>query len=112
MLAEFAETNEALYEAGWKSQFLSGLMMPLNGLIGNLGYAAVVISGAMLAVRGVIRVGDIQAFMSYVRNFTRPINELGQVTSMVQSMAAAAERVFEFLEEAEEVPAPARCAAH
>ena len=108
VLAEFAETNEALYEAGWKSQFLSGLMMPLNGLIGNLGYAAVVISGAMLAVRGVIRVGDIQAFMSYVRNFTRPINELGQVTSMVQSMAAAAERVFEFLEEAEEVPAPAQ----
>lgn len=108
VLAEFAETNEALYEAGWKSQFLSGLMMPLNGLIGNLGYAAVVISGAMLAARGVIRVGDIQAFMSYVRNFTRPINELGQVTSMVQSMAAAAERVFEFLEEAEEVPAPAR----
>ena len=108
VLAEFAETNEALYEAGWKSQFLSGLMMPLNGLIGNLGYAAVVISGAMLAVRGVIRVGDIQAFMSYVRNFTRPINELGQVTSMVQSMAAAAERVFEFLEEAEEVPVPAR----
>ena len=108
VLAEFTETNEALYEAGWKSQFLSGLMMPLNGLIGNLGYAAVVISGAMLAVRGVIRVGDIQAFMSYVRNFTRPINELGQVTSMVQSMAAAAERVFEFLEEGEEVPAPAR----
>ncbi len=106
VLEQFNATNEKLYEAGWKSQFLSGLMMPLNGLIGNLGYAAVVISGAMLAVRGVIKIGDIQAFMSYVRNFTQPINQLGQVTSMVQSMAAAAERVFEFLDEAEEAPAP------
>ena len=106
VLAEFDKTNEELYEAGWKSQFLSGMMMPLNSLIGNLGYVAVVISGAVLAIRGVIKIGDIQAFMSYVRNFTRPINELGQVVSMVQSMAAAAERVFAFLEEAEEVPTP------
>ncbi|MBQ3258463.1 MAG: ABC transporter ATP-binding protein [Oscillospiraceae bacterium] len=106
VLEDFGKTNEALYEAGWKSQFLSGLMMPLNGLIGNLGYVAVVISGAVLTIRGVIRIGDIQAFMNYVRNFTRPINELGQVTSMVQSMAAAAERVFAFLEEAEEEPTP------
>ena len=102
VLAEFDEVNEKLYEAGWKSQFLSGLMMPLNGFIGNLGYVAVVISGAILAIRGVIQIGDIQAFMNYVRNFTQPINQLGQVTNMLQSMAAAAERVFEFLEEAEE----------
>lgn len=111
VLEDFGKTNEALYEAGWKSQFLSGLMMPLNGLIGNLGYVAVVISGAVLTIRGVIRIGDIQAFMNYVRNFTRPINELGQVTSMVQSMAAAAERVFAFLEEAEEEPAPENSAS-
>ncbi len=106
VLAEFDKTNEAMYESAWKSQFFGGLMMPLNGLIGNLGYVAVVISGAMLTIRGVIQVGDIQAFMNYVRNFTRPINELGQVATMVQSMAAAAERVFAFLEEAEEEPAP------
>lgn len=104
VLEEFNATNEKLYEAGWKSQFLSGLMMPLNGFIGNLGYVAVVISGAVLAIRGVIQIGDIQAFMNYVRNFTQPINQLGQVTNMLQSMAAAAERVFEFLEEAEEEP--------
>ena len=111
VLEEFNATNEKLYEAGWKSQFLSGLMMPLNGFIGNLGYVAVVISGAVLAIRGVIRIGDIQAFMNYVRNFTQPINQLGQVTNMLQSMAAAAERVFEFLEEAEEEPAPAHPAS-
>ena len=111
VLAEFDKTNEALYEAGWKSQFLSGMMMPLNSLIGNLGYVAVVISGAVLTIRGVIRIGDVQAFMSYVRNFTRPINELGQVVSMAQSMAAAAERVFAFLEEAEEESAPAQPAS-
>ena len=111
VLAEFDEVNEKLYEAGWKSQFLSGLMMPLNGFIGNLGYVAVVISGAILAIRGVIEIGDIQAFMNYVRNFTQPINQLGQVTNMLQSMAAAAERVFEFLEEAEEEPAPAHPAS-
>lgn len=105
VIADFNEINEQLYEAGWKSQFLSGLMMPLNGFIGNLGYVAVVISGAALAMQGVITVGDIQAFMNYVRNFTQPINQLGQVSSQMQSMAAAAERVFEFLAEAEEVPA-------
>ena len=106
VLQQFRETNEKLYEAGWKSQFLSGLMIPLNAVIGNFGYVGVVISGAVLAVRGIIQIGDIQAFMTYVRNFTRPISELGQVASMLQSMAAAAERVFEFLEEAEESPAP------
>jgi len=111
VLEDFGKTNEALYEAGWKSQFLSGLMMPLNGLIGNLGYVAVVISGAVLTIRGVIRIGDIQAFMNYVRNFTRPINELGQVTSMVQSMAAAAERVFAFLVLAEDAPTPEKPAS-
>ncbi len=102
VLADFDATNERLYEAGWKSQFLSGLMMPLNGFVGNLGYVAVVISGAALAMRGVIQIGDIQAFITYVKNFTQPISRLGQISSTVQSMAAAAERVFEFLDEAEE----------
>lgn len=104
VLEEFNATNEKLYEAGWKSQFLSGLMMPLMNFIGNLGYVAVVISGAVLAIRGTIQIGDIQAFMNYVRNFTQPITQLGQVSNQMQSMAAAAERVFEFLEEAEEEP--------
>ncbi|MBP3653870.1 MAG: ABC transporter ATP-binding protein [Oscillospiraceae bacterium] len=108
VLDEFNATNEKLYEAGWKSQFLSGLMMPLMGFIGNLGYVAVVISGAMLAIRGTIQIGDIQAFMNYVRNFTQPITQLGQVSNQMQSMAAAAERVFAFLAEAEEEPAPAQ----
>ncbi len=104
VLKTFTETNERLYESAWKSQFLSGLMQPLMAFVGNLGYVAVVISGAMLAVQGVVQVGDIQAFMTYVRNFTQPIAQLAQVSNMMQSMAAAAERVFEFLEEPEEEP--------
>ena len=100
----FDQTNNGLYESAWKSQFLSGLMQPLMNFVGNLGYVGVVISGAALAIRGTIAVGDIQAFMNYVRNFTQPIAQLAQVSNMMQSMAAAAERVFEFLEEPEEVP--------
>ena len=106
VLEEFNATNEGLYESGWKSQFFSGLMPPLMVFVGNLGYVAVVISGALLAVKGTIQVGDIQAFMNYVRNFTQPIGQLGQVSGQMQSMAAAAERVFAFLAEAEEAPSP------
>lgn len=98
----FSGTNEGLYESGWKSQFLSGLMQPMMNFVANLGYVAVVIAGAMLAIKGSIAVGDIQAFMNYVRNFTQPITQLAQVSNMMQSMAAAAERVFEFLAEDEE----------
>jgi len=100
---EFSETNEALFASAWKSQFLSGLMMPIMNFIGNLGYVGVAISGGILAFRGTITVGDIQAFIQYVRNFTQPISQLAQVTNMMQSTAAATERVFEFLSEEEEI---------
>lgn len=98
----FDRTNEKLYEAAWKSQFLSGLMHPIMNFVGNLGYVSVAVAGSMLAIAGVITVGDIQAFIQYVRNFTQPITQLAQVSNMLQSMAAASERVFEFLEEPEE----------
>lgn len=101
-LAEFAQTNGALYGSAWKSQFISGMMHPIMNFVGNLGYVAVAISGSILAIRGVIDVGEIQAFIQYVKNFTQPIVQLAQVSNMFQSAAAAAERVFEFLEEQEE----------
>lgn len=100
---EFDETNKSLYQSAWKSQFLSGMMMPIMTFVGNLGYVAVAVSGSILAVNGTIQIGDIQAFIQYVRNFTQPITQVAQVSSMLQSMTAAAERVFEFLEEKEEV---------
>ena len=102
VLQEFKETNYKLYESGWKAQFFSGLMQPIMTLVGNLGYVAVAISGSYFAIKGVIQVGDIQAFIQYVKNFTQPITQIAQVSNMLQSMAAAAERVFEFLEEEEE----------
>lgn len=102
VIDKFNETNDILYTSAWKSQFLSGLMMPVMQFVGNLGYVAVAISGAFLAVKGKITIGDIQAFITYVRNFTQPIQQIAQVTNMMQSMMAAAERVFEFLEEEEE----------
>ncbi len=102
MIAQFNQTNDILYTSAWKSQFLSGIMMPIMQFIGNLGYAAVALSGGMLAIRGIITIGDIQAFIQYVKSFTQPIQQIAQVTNQVQSMAAAAERVFEFLEEKEE----------
>ena len=102
MIARFNRTNDVLYTSAWKSQFLSGIMMPIMQFVGNLGYAAVALSGGMLAIRGVITIGDIQAFIQYVKSFTQPIQQIAQVTNQVQSMAAAAERVFEFLEEKEE----------
>ena len=102
MIARFNRTNDVLYTSAWKSQFLSGIMMPIMQFVGNLGYAAVALSGGMLAIRGVITIGDIQAFIQYVKSFTQPIQQIAQVTNQVQYMAAAAERVFEFLEEEEE----------
>ena len=99
---QFDEYNDVLYGAAWKSQFLSGLMMPLMRFIGNLGYVAVAILGGWLAVRNAITVGNIQAFIQYVRSFTQPITQLANISNVLQQTAAAAERVFEFLEEPEE----------
>lgn len=98
----FEKTNGVLYESAWKSQFLSGMMQPIMNFVGNLGYAGVAISGGILATNGVITIGDIQAFIQYVKNFTQPMTQMAQVINQVQSMAAAAERVFEFLNEEEE----------
>ncbi|MDM8244992.1 ABC transporter ATP-binding protein [Collinsella tanakaei] len=103
-VADFDVDNDRLYQAGWRSQFLSGLMQPIMNFVANLAYVAVVSFGAFLAVAGAITVGDIQAFMQYVRNFTQPITQLTQVSNMVQMLSAAAERVFEFLDEPEESP--------
>ena len=99
---EFCTTNDILYKSAWKSQFLSGIMMPVMMFVGNLGYAGVAISGGLLAIKGVIGIGDIQAFIQYVKQFTQPIQQIAQVINQVQSMTAAAERVFEFLDEEEE----------
>ena len=101
-IAEFEKTNDILYDSAWKSQFLSGMMHPIMMFVGNLGYACVALSGGLLAIRGVITVGDIQAFIQYVKNFTQPIQQIAQVINLVQSMSAASERVFAFLGEAEE----------
>lgn len=101
-LKEFDETNSVLFQSAWKSQFLSGMMQPIIMFVGNLGYVAVAISGSILTVKGIIEIGDIQSFIQYVRNFTQPIAQVAQVSNMLQSMAAAAERVFEFLDEEEE----------
>lgn len=101
-IRRFDETNDVLYESAWKSQFLSGMMHPIMVFVGNLGYAGVAISGGLLAIRGTIGIGDIQAFIQYVKNFTQPIQQIAQVVNQVQSMTAASERVFEFLAEEEE----------
>lgn len=105
-LHDFNAANDKLYESAWKSQFLSGLMQPIMTFVGNLGYVAVALVGSLFAAQGIITIGDIQAFIQYVKNFTQPIQQLSQVSNMLQSMAAAAERVFEFLNEDEE----AQCA--
>ncbi len=102
-IAKFDESNDTLYAAGWKSQFLSGLMMPLMMFIGNLGYVAVAILGGWLVVRNAITIGDVQAFIQYVRSFTQPITQLANISNVLQQTAAAAERVFEFLAESEEI---------
>lgn len=101
-IKEFEKANEELYHSGWKSQFLSGLMHPVMNFIGNVGYVAVAIIGGYLAVNGRITVGNIQSFIQYNKQFTQPINQIAQISSMLQSMVAASERVFEFLEQPEE----------
>ena len=106
IIDEFDRDNDRLYRSAWKSQFLSGMMMPIMQFVGNLGYVAVVILGGYLAIKKTIEVGDIQSFIQYVRNFTQPIQQVAQVANMLQSTAAASERVFEFLEEPEEEAAP------
>ena len=100
---EFERTNRILYNSAWKSQFLSGMMQPIMMFVGNLGYVCVALTGGLLAIKNVITIGDIQAFIQYVKNFTQPIQQIAQVINMVQSMSAASERVFEFLEEEEEI---------
>ena len=102
VVEEFEKDNQKLYESAWKSQFFSGMMMPVMQFIGNLGYVGVAVLGGFLTIKNVIEVGDIQSFIQYVRNFTQPIQQMAQVANMLQSTAAASERVFEFLEEKEE----------
>lgn len=102
VIREFDRTNDKLYESAWKSQFFSGMMMPVMRFVGNLGYVGVAILGGFLAIKKTIEVGDIQSFIQYVRNFTQPIQQVAQVTNMLQLAAASSERVFEFLEEKEE----------
>ena len=111
VVERFRETNARLYESAWKSQFLSGLMMPAMTFVSNLGYVAVAAAGAAFAIQGIITVGDIQAFIQYVKNFTQPLTQLAQVSNVLQMMAAAAERVFEFLDAPEEEGAAPATAA-
>ncbi|MBS6195601.1 MAG: ABC transporter ATP-binding protein [Clostridiales bacterium] len=102
VIGEFEKTNRKLYESAWKSQFFSGVMMPVMQFVGNIGYVMVALLGGFLTIRGAIEVGDIQSFFQYIRNFTQPVQQIAQITNMMQSAAAASERVFEFLEEEEE----------
>ena len=98
IVGQFSKTNDRLFESAWRSQFLSGLMQPVMNFVSNAGYVAVAILGSFFAVQGIITVGDIQAFIQYVKNFTQPITQLAQVSNILQQMAASAERVFEFLD--------------
>lgn len=102
VVEDFEKVNQKLYQTAWKSQFLSGIMMPIMQFVGNLGYVMVAILGGFMVIKNAIEVGDIQSFFQYIRNFTQPIQQIAQVTNMLQSTAAASERVFEFLEEEEE----------
>lgn len=102
VISEFKKTNDVLYDSAWRSQFLSGLMQPIMAFVGNLGYVVVAILGGIMNIKGTMNVGDIQSFITYVKQFTNPIGQIAQVTNMLQSSVAAAERVFEFLEEKEE----------
>ena len=103
VIRDFEKTNDMLYTSAWRSQFFSGMMMPIMQFVGNLGYVMVALLGGYMVIRGSVAVGDIQAFFQYIRNFTQPIQQIAQVTNLLQSSAAASERVFEFLEEPEEV---------
>ena len=106
VINEFEKTNEKLYSSAWRSQFFSGIMMPIMQFVGNLGYVMVALLGGIFVIKGSIEVGDIQSFFQYIRNFTQPIQQIAQVTNLLQSSAAASERVFEFLDEEEEVQQP------
>ena len=106
VIDEFDRDNDRLYRSAWKSQFLSGMMMPIMQFVGNLGYVMVALLGGVFVIKGSIEVGDIQSFFQYIRNFTQPIQQIAQVTNLLQSSAAASERVFEFIEEEEEVQQP------
>ena len=106
VLEEFEKDNRHLYESAWKSQFFSGMMMPIMQFVGNLGYVMVALLGGIFVIKGSIEVGDIQSFFQYIRNFTQPIQQIAQVTNLLQSSAAASERVFEFLDEEEDVQQP------
>lgn len=103
VIGEFEKTNEKLYSSAWRSQFFSGMMMPIMQFVGNLGYVMVALLGGFMVIKSKIEVGDVQAFFQYIRNFTQPIQQIAQVTNMLQSSAAASERVFEFLDVEEEV---------
>ena len=103
MTKEFEKANKELYHSGWKSQFLSGLMFPVMNFISNAGYVGVAVAGGYLAINGSLTVGNIQSFIQYNKQFTQPINQIAQISSMLQAMIAAAERIFGFLEEQEEV---------
>ena len=96
-IEKFDKTNEKLYQSAWKSQFLSGLMQPLMSFIGNLGYVLISILGGFLVIKNYIEVGDIQSFIQYVRQFNQPLNQIAQISNQLQSTAASAERIFEFL---------------
>lgn len=111
VVEKFRQTNEELRESAWKSQFLSGLLMPIMTFVSNLGYVVVAVVGALFAIQGRITVGDIQAFIQYMKNFTQPLTQLVQISNVLQQMAAAAERVFEFLDAEEEKDAPAKILA-
>ena len=102
VISEFEKTNEKLYSSAWRSQFFSGMMMPIMQFVGNLGYVMVALLGGFMVIKSKIEVGDVQAFFQYIRNFTQPIQQIAQVTNMLQSSAAASERVFEFLDVEEE----------
>ena len=102
VINEFEKTNEKLYSSAWRSQFFSGIMMPIMQFVGNLGYVMVALLGGFMVIKNKIEVGDVQAFFQYIRNFTQPIQQIAQVTNMLQSSAAASERVFEFLDVEEE----------
>ncbi|MBR3673252.1 MAG: ABC transporter ATP-binding protein [Clostridia bacterium] len=102
-IKEFKKSNDELYTSAWKSQFLSGLMHPIMNFIGNIGYVAIALLGGYLSIQGKITVGNIQSFIQYNKQFTQPINQIAQVSSMIQAMVAASERIFEFLDEDEEV---------
>src|SRR5207245_1530886 len=103
-IAEFAERNEKLYNAGWRAQFVSGIIMPLMRFIGNIGYVFVAVVGGIMVTRNAIAIGDVQAFIQYAQQFTQPITQLANFANVIQSAMASAERIFELLDEQEEVP--------